>query len=136
MDEEESEERKGGSMVGDTARGVISVDGGIGGMASAMLGERGAMSCLSWIEWTILSRPNEVICFSFPLLLDSAGSGFGGALGWMLRGAVGGCWVSSPESDRMETNDSTLAERPGTSLRLGLDLAISIVGVVVWLCCG
>lgn len=36
----------------------------------------------------------------------------------------------------MEMKDSTLAERPGTSLRLGLDLAKSIVGVVVWLCCG
>lgn len=36
----------------------------------------------------------------------------------------------------METKDSTLAERPGTSLRFGLDLAKSIVGVVVWLCCG
>ena len=54
----------------------------------------------------------------------------------MLRGAVRGCCVSSLESDRIETNDSTLAERQGTSLRLGLDLVKSIVGVVVWLCCG
>lgn len=54
----------------------------------------------------------------------------------MLKGAVDCCWASSLESERMETRDSTLAERPGTSLRLGLDLANSIVGVVVWLCCG
>lgn len=71
------------------------------------------------------------MCFSFPLLLDKAGSVFGDTLGWMLRGAVGSWWVSSLESDRMETKDSTLAERQGTSLRLGLDLAESIVGVVV-----
>ena len=49
---------------------------------------------------------------------------------------MGGCWVSSLESDRVEMKDSTLAERTGTSLRLGLDRWISIVGVVVWLCCG
>lgn len=131
VDEEEFEERKGALMVGDAARGVISVDGGFGGIASAILGERGAISCLSWIEWTIFSRPREVICFSFPLLLDSEGSGFGAVLAWMLRGAVGGCWGSSLESDWMEAKDSTLAERQGTSLRLGLDLAKSIVGVVV-----
>ena len=131
MDEEESRDRKGTLIVGDSARGVISVDGGFGGIASAMLGERGAISCLSWIEWTIFSRPKEVMCFSFPLLLDKVGSIFGDTLGWMLRGAVGGCLVSSLESDRMDTKDSTLAERQGTSLRLGLDLAKSIVGVVV-----
>lgn len=91
VDEEESEERKGALMAGDAARGVAVVDGGIGGIASAILGERGAISCLSWIEWTIFSRPKEVMCFSFPLLLDSVGSGLGDALAWMLRGAVGGC---------------------------------------------
>lgn len=63
------------------------------------------------------------MCFSRPLLLDKLGSGFAGVLVWMLRGAVGGCWVSSLEFDRMETKDSTLAERLGTSFRLGLDLA-------------
>ena len=137
VDEEESEERKGALMVGDTARGVISVDGlGNGGIASAILGERGAISCLPWIEWTIFSRPKEVMCFSFPLLLDSTGSGCGEVSAWMLRAAEGGCRVSSLESDRMEIKDSTLAERTGTSVQLGLGLAISIVGVVVWLCCG
>lgn len=83
MDEEESEERKGAWMMGDAARGVVVVDGGIGGIASAMLGERGAISCLSWIEWTIFSRPKEVMCFSFPLLLDIMDSGFGDVLAWM-----------------------------------------------------
>ena len=29
------------------------------------------------------------MCFSFPLLLDNAGSAFVDTLGWMLRGAVG-----------------------------------------------
>ncbi len=72
-----------------------------------------------------------MICFSLPLLLDRASSGLGDALQWMARGAVGGWWVSSLDSDRMETKDSTLAERPGTSLQLGLDLVRSIVGVVV-----
>lgn len=81
MNEEDSEERKGASMVGDAARGVTSVDSGIGGIASAILGERGAISCLSWIEWTIFSRPKEVMCFSFPLLLDNVGSDFGDVLG-------------------------------------------------------
>lgn len=137
VDEEESEERKGALMVGDTARGVISVGGlGNGGIASAILGERGAISCLSWIEWTIFSRPKEVMCFSFPLLLDSVDSGFADVLAWMLRGTEGRCWVSSLKSDRMEIKDSTLAERMGTSVQLGLGLAISIVGVVVLLCCG
>ena len=76
------------------------------------------------------------MCFSFPLLLERAGLGFGDVLAWMLRGAVAGCRFSSLESDRVEIKDSTLAERTGTSLRLGLDLVYSIVGVVVWLCCG
>ena len=134
VDEEESEERKGALMVGDTARGVISVDGsifGMGGIASAMLGDRGAISCLSWIEWTIFSRPRDVMCFSFPLLLDNASSGVGDVVAWKLRSAGDSCWVSSLESDRVEMKDSTLAERTGTSLRLGLDLSKSIVGVVV-----
>ena len=73
------------------------------------------------------------MCFSFPLLLDSADSGFGDVLAWMLRGAEGGCWVSSLKSDRMEIKDSTLAERMGTSVQLGLGLGLGvwIVGVVV-----
>lgn len=75
------------------------------------------------------------MCFSFPPLLDSV-SGFDNMLAWMLSGAVRGCCVSSLESDRLETKDSTLAESTGTSLRLGLDLVKAIVGVVVWLCSG
>ena len=80
VDEEEPEDGKGALMVGDAGRGVISMEGGIGGIASAMLGERGVISCLSWIEWTILSRPKEVMCLSFPLLFDSVGSVFDNAL--------------------------------------------------------
>lgn len=69
-EEDESEERKGALNVLGAPRGVISVDRGTGGIASAMLGERGTISCLSWIEWTIFSRPKDVMCFSFPLLLE------------------------------------------------------------------
>ena len=66
VDEEESEDRNGAFIVGDTGRGVISVEGRIDGIASDILGERGPISCLSLIEDTIFSKPSEVICFSLP----------------------------------------------------------------------
>ena len=66
VDDEESEERKGAFIVGDAGRGVMSVEGSTAGMASEILGERGPISCLSLIEHTIFSRPNDVRCFSLP----------------------------------------------------------------------
>ena len=55
----------------------------------------------------------------------------------MSKGAVGAAggdgdeWPSSPESESSEDNESTLADSSGTSFRRGLDLAMSIAGVMV-----
>ena len=107
------------------------VDGNRVGTASAIVGDKGSMSFFSLMEMTIFSRPNEVMCFSLPLpqLPDTSIRCVGGRL--ISSGAD--CWVDdrcSRPSSSTEEMESTLADRSGMSLELGLGRFISIAGVV------
>jgi len=133
VEDEESEERNGASMVGEVGRGVMSVESNTAGMASEMLGDKGPISCLSLIEQTIFSKPNEVMCFSFPRDAAMVVGGFRFECVWISNGAVGedgDDGDSSVASDSSDDTESTLAESSGTSLRPGLDVLMSIAGVV------
>jgi len=130
VDEEESEERNGAFMVGDVGLGVISRGGSTVGIASEMLGERGPMSGLSLMEYTIFSSPKEVICFSLPRELATVVGKLCGIEERISTGAVGGDWGSSESSEASEDTESILWDSSGTSFRLGLGLTISIAGVV------
>ena len=130
MEEDESEERKGAFKVGEVG---LSVDSDTGGMASAILGDRGPISCLSLIEQTIFSSPKEVMCFSLPREAAMVVGGLRLESIRMSRGAVGGGGDddSATVSESCEQRESTLAESSGTSFRPGLDLVMSMAGVFV-----
>ncbi len=131
VEDEESEERNGAFMEGDVGRGVMSVDGNTAGIALAMVDERRSMCCLSWIDTTIFSRSNEVMCLSFPRLAAMVFCGLRDReVLAMSRGAVGVCSGSSDVSESMEASESTLEESSGTSFSFSLVLTMSISGVV------
>ena len=131
VEEEESEELLGALVVGEVGLGVMSVEGSTAGIASEMLGDSGPITFTSLIEHTIFSNPSDVMCFSLP---REAAMVVGGLLFdcvLMLRGTVGDGIESSFVSESSEQIDLTLPESSGTSSRPGLDLEMSIAGVVV-----
>lgn len=131
VDDEESDDRYGAFSVGEVGRGIVSVEGIIEGMAFVIVGERGAIACLSLTEQIIFSKPSDVMCFSRPreaaivVGVDCAGDNL------MSNGDMGDDSESSEASESSDASESTLAERSGTSLRPGGVLAMSIAGVVV-----
>ena len=131
VDAEDSEEWIEVRIEGEAGRGVISVHGGIGGIASVIDdgNGHGSSSC-SCIRETIFSRSIDVMCFSFPRLthcIEFASSFEVGAMATSLRWD---CRKSPTRSEVSETAESTLADRSGTSDLAGLGLATSIAGVV------
>lgn len=130
MDDDESDERKGACIVGEFGRGVMSLEGNKGGIASEIVGESGPICCLSWIDTTIFSRPSDVMCFSLPRLAVIMGLSVRGGEVLMLRGADGEHSGSSVGSDSSEATESTLDESSGMSFFFGLGLG-SFIAVVV-----
>lgn len=130
VDEEESEERNGAFIVGDVGLGVMSREGSTAGMASEMLGERGPISGLSLIEYTIFSKPKDVMCFSLPREFATIVGELRCREDRISTGEVGGDRDSSESSESSDDSESTLFDSSGKSFRLGLGLAISIAGVV------
>lgn len=120
----------GAMAVGDAGRGVMSMDRGMFGTASAIDGDKGSISFLSLIEITIFSKPREVICFSLPLLRLSSELGLGP---WMLisTAPISNLRWPSIRSASSDANESTLADNSGTSFDPGPGLETSIGGVVV-----
>jgi len=87
VDAEEPEERREVCVEGDAGRGVASVHGGIGGIASVIDdgNGHGSPSC-SWMDETIFSRSIDVMCFSFPRLTHCIESASSCVVGVMVTG--------------------------------------------------
>ena len=114
-------------------RGVVSVPCVVLTGAVDRLGESGRSSFFSLIVITILSRCNDVMCFSFPLLLDSVDSRLENS-GRLMSTApeTDSVWFSSCSSSS-EAAESTLADSSGISSGSRLDFWILRVGTV-WSC--
>ena len=134
VEDEESDDRCGARRICEVGSGEASAVNGddiIFGMASEILGESGVIFDLYLTEHIIFSKPKEVICFSRPrevaMVLD--GEGLDNAL--IPMDDVGGECDSSMTLKSSEANESTLADKSGTSCRPGLVFVTSIAGVVV-----
>ena len=137
VDADDSEECMELCSEGDVGRGVRSVVCRTGGIALVIdAGNGHGRSSCSCMSDTIFSRWTEVMCFSFPRLVDwfecAAPLGFDGTA----TSPVRDCWGPSSSSKASESAESTLADNSGTSAFDGLDLVISTAGVVANWGCG
>lgn len=99
--------------------------------ASVIDGDSGSMCFLSFIDWTIFSRPRDVMCFSRPRLLVRLPIEEAGDVRGMSRGRIVEERRHSNRSASIDATESTLADSSGMSFEPGRDLNTSIIGVVV-----
>ena len=137
VDADDSDEYIDVCSEGDAGRGVIPELDRTGGIALVIdAGNGQGCSSCSCMEETIFSRWTEVICFSLPRLLDWNECAASVEPGVIAKGAVCRCWCRSSSSEASDTAESTLADNSGTSTFGGLELVISIAGVVASWGCG
>ena len=115
--------------VGDTLASSVSTAGTKLGTALAIDSGKGSIGLFSLIEKTIFSNPNDVRCFSRPLLVESWSIVSLGLDGFLIsRGSVCMRFRHCINSAPFDCTESTLLDSSGISRFFGRGLSVSLAG--------